>query len=146
MAGRRLFPFISVDRVGAGIEPAPCQSGRAAEQGHARAQHSLVFYYFEGGGGVPQDYKEAEKWCRRVAEQGHGQAQYNLGWMYSEGRGVSQDNVSAHMWSSLAAANGHEGSSELRDEVAGKMNPAQVQRAQDLARGFQVKNESSVEY
>ena len=40
--------------------------------------------------GVPQDYTEAVRWCRRAAEQGDARAQYNLGNMYYNGMGVPQ--------------------------------------------------------
>ena len=42
---------------------------KAAEQGHARAQYSLGFMYYNGRG-VPQDYAEAMKWYRKAADQG----------------------------------------------------------------------------
>ena len=52
-----------------------------AEQGNVDGQRNLgVFYYL--GQGVPQDYKEAEKWWELAAEQEDGFSQYSLGLMH----------------------------------------------------------------
>ena len=106
-----------------------------AEKGHPVAQLTLgKMYYF--GQGVPQDYKEAVKWYRLAAEQGYADAQSFLGVMCFFGKGVVQDYVTAHKWANLAAANGIEKAMELRDDIAKKMTPEQISRAQALARGF----------
>jgi uncharacterized protein len=65
---------------------------RAAEQGHARAQHNLGAMYFNGRG-VLQDCVEAEKWRRRAAEQGFAEAQMSLAGAYATGEGTTQDYV-----------------------------------------------------
>ena len=105
----------------------------AAEQGDAYAQHNLgTMYYY--GEGVPQNHKTAVKWWRLAAEQGHAGAQAKLGAMYALGQGVIQDNVYAHMWGNLAASNGNETGGKLRDFVAKKMTPTQLETAQRLAR------------
>ena len=69
-----------------------------------------------------------------AAEQGHDDAQYNLGGMYLNGKGVPQDYIQAHMWSSLAAAKGNENGRINRDIIAKKMTLAQMAEAQRLAR------------
>ncbi len=69
-----------------------------------------------------------------AAEQGVAQAQYNLGVMYSNGHGIPQDYVQAHLWSNLAAAQGHKGARKNRDIIADKMTPTQIVEAQSLAR------------
>lgn len=104
---------------------------KAAEQGSASAQHNLGIMYSKGQG-VPQDYSEAGKWWRKAAEQGHAYAQYGLGVMYYEGQGVLQDNVRAHIWANIAAANG--ASNDLRDGVAKEMTPADISKAEFMAR------------
>ena len=116
-----------------------------AEQGDADAQYNLGIMY-ENGRGVPQDYAEAVKWYRKAAEQGHASAQRNLGYMYDKGKGVPQDYVQAHMWSNLAASRLPPGtdrdmSVENRDIVAAKMTPADVSKAQRLAREWKPKKE-----
>ena len=105
----------------------------AAEQGLASAQYNLGVMY-QSGQGVAQDYKTAVKWYQLAAEQGDADAQYNLGLMYDNGRGVAQDYVKAHMWLNIAAIDGSsKKSSPNRDEIAKKMTPAQIARAQELA-------------
>ncbi len=116
---------------------------KAAEQGHAVAQVSLGVMYGEGRG-VTQDYAEALQWWRKAAEQGVAGAQNNLGVMYSYGRGVPQDYVQAHMWLNLAASRRPPGedrdqSVKYRDIVAEKMTPAQISKAEKLAREWKPK-------
>ena len=104
-----------------------------AEQGNADAQFALGVMYGNGDG-VPQDYAVAMKWYRLAAKQGIARAQYNLGIMYGNGKGVPQDYVQAHMWFNLAASKGNENGRKNRDMVAKKMTPADVSKAQRLAR------------
>ena len=105
----------------------------AAEQGYARAQYNLGNMYDEGQG-VPQDYAEAVKWYRLAADQGYDTAQSSLGIMYQYGQGVLQDNVMAHMWYNTASANGYDKAGEWRDEIGEKMTPADISKAQAMAR------------
>ena len=113
-----------------------------AEQGEAEAQHKLGGMYASGRG-VPQDYAEAGKWYRRAAEQGQQGDQFMLGSMYYAGRGVPQDYVQAHMWYNLAAA-GQPGRTRnvavgSRDEIVKLMTPADVAKAERLAREWKPK-------
>jgi len=103
-----------------------------AEQGYADAQYNLGQMYRRGQGVQPAD-KTAVKWYRLSAEQGHAFAQTNLGVMYAKGQGVIQDNVHAQMWGNLGASNGNTIGGKLRDMVARKMTPSQLEKAQDLA-------------
>ncbi|MBR0043314.1 MAG: trypsin-like peptidase domain-containing protein, partial [Synergistaceae bacterium] len=57
---------------------------KAAQGGHAGAQHNLGFMY-DNGQGVRQDYQQALYWYRKAAEQGLARAQNNLGLMYDNG-------------------------------------------------------------
>ena len=59
--------------------------------------------------------------------------------MYSNGRGVTQDYVQAHMWFSLAGAQGNKQAAKLRDIVAKLMAPAQISKAQRLARDWKAR-------
>ncbi len=105
----------------------------SAEQGDTDAQNNLGFMYGKGLG-VVQDYKEAVKWHKLSAEQGHSKGQNNLGAMYEAGHGVSQDYVRAHMWYNVSASNGNETVIKNRDSLAELMTPAQIEKAQGLAR------------
>lgn len=77
----------------------------AAEQGHAHAQGSLGFMYYNGEGG-PQNYQEAMKWWTLTAKQGHARAQKNLAVMYENGHGVPENYQEALKWYRLAAEQG----------------------------------------
>ncbi len=97
---------------------------------------------YANGQGVLQDYEEAVRWFRKAAEQGNAVAQNNLGVMYAAGRGVPQDYVQAHMWFNLAAARGSEAAGGIRDTLATQMTPAQLAKAQRLAREWREKHPS----
>jgi len=74
------------------------------------------------------------RWYRKAADQGETYAQLSLGSRYSKGEGVPKDYVQAHMWYTLAAAQGDKDAGEFRDLLAEKMTPAQIAEAQRLAR------------
>ena len=78
---------------------------------------------------------------RALAEQGNALAQNSLGGKYATGQGVSQDYVFAHMWSNLAASQGNEDAVKQCDEIATKMTPDQIAKAQRLAREWMPKEE-----
>ncbi|MGO9144786.1 MAG: tetratricopeptide repeat protein [Desulfomonilia bacterium] len=115
---------------------------KAAYQGYANAQNDLGTMYLNGQG-ITQDYDEAVKWYRKAADQGEVNAQYNLGILYFNGQGVPQDYVQAHMWYDLATAQGNKDASEIRETIAQKMTPDQIDKAQRLAREFTPKLEKS---
>jgi TPR repeat protein len=73
---------------------------------------------------------------QRAAEQGHAVAKLYVGVMYAEGRGVPQDYVRAHMWFSLAAAQGEQRAVKTLAMAERKMTPAQITQAQKLARNW----------
>ena len=80
------------------------------------------------------DYVTALKEWRVLAEQGHAVAQNNIGAMYESGRGVIQDTVYAHMWYNIAASNGSPTGAGNRDKIGKVMMPAEISKAQELAR------------
>ena len=90
------------------------------------------------------DYETALREWRPLAEQGDARAQLFLGLMYDKGRGVPQDYVQAHMWFNLAASRlppgaEHDVAVKNRDVLAAKMTPADVSKAQRLAREWKPK-------
>jgi len=111
----------------------------AAEQGYASAQYNLGKKY-EKGEGVLQNYKTAAKWFTLAAEQGDVKAQHNLGSMYGNGWGVIQDNIYAHMWYNIAASSGNSNAAKNRTIVGERMTPADISKAQELARQCVNKN------
>ena len=80
------------------------------------------------------DFATALREWTPLAEQGDANAQHSLGVMYAKGDGVPQDYKTAVKWWKLAASNGNKGGNKLRDFVAKKMTPADISKAQDLAR------------
>lgn len=114
--------------------------GRAAEQGHARSMHNLAVIYAENpaAGGKP-DYASAASWFRQGAEHGVRDSQYNLGVLYARGLGVGQDLVQSYAWFAAAAVQGDEDAGKKRDEVAGKLGPADLANARGIAAGFKVR-------
>jgi TPR repeat protein len=111
---------------------------KPAAQGHADAQINLGIL-FAYGRGVPQDYKMAVYCLRLSANQGNDLAQRKLGLMYERGDGVPQDYVQAYMWYILGAANGAKPRAVLRDALAKRMTPDQIDEAQKLAREWKPK-------
>ncbi len=79
---------------------------KAAEQGHADAQHDLGYAY-DRGKGVPENKKEAVKWYKKAADQGHVYAQVELGLAYSDGKGVPENKKEAAKWYRKAADQGN---------------------------------------
>ncbi len=80
------------------------------------------------------DYATAlEEWLP-LANGGNANAQYHLGFMYAVGQGVPKDDVEAHMWLSLAAAKEDVIARITRDKLAELMTPAEISKAQRLAR------------
>ena len=73
------------------------------------------------------------------ADKGNALAQFTLGFIYEKGLGVPQDYARAHMWFSLAAAQGTKGAAEWRERLAARMSPAQITEAQKLAREWKPK-------
>ena len=114
---------------------------KAAAQGDAGAQYILGVLY-DDGQGVPQDYVKARQWWEKAAAQGDAKAQFNLGGMYYFGYGVPQDYVRAYMWLNLAAADSIGVAlkfTDMRDEVARRMTPAQIAEGQRLANRCQAR-------
>jgi hypothetical protein len=76
-----------------------------AEQGDPKAESELAYMYSHGQG-VPQDYSEAFRWCRKSADQGYAYGEAGLAYMYLHGQGVSQDSSEALRWYRKAAEGG----------------------------------------
>ena len=85
------------------------------------------------------EYEEAINGFRVLAEKGHAVAQFYLGVMYATGQGVAQDDVQAHLWHNLAAAQGKETARKARAAVAERMTPAQIVEALRLVREWRKK-------
>jgi hypothetical protein len=91
----KVAPAISVDKL-----------EKMAKDGNDRAQVTLGKMYFDGVGGVKQDYAKAAEYFRRAAEQGNSLAEFNYGICLDTGRGVRQDPEQALQWYVKAAEKG----------------------------------------
>ena len=119
------------------LDKAKLWYGRAAEQGHARSMHNLAVLYAENpaANGKP-DFASAASWFRQGAEFGVRDSQYNLAVLYARGLGLTQDLVQSYAWFSAAAAQGDDDAAKKRDDVANKLNPADLTSAKSLAATF----------
>ena len=78
------------------------------------------------------------------ATSGDPEAQSQLGVIYQDGKGVPQDFVQAHAWFNVASANGNVDAAIFRDELAKRMWPNQIARAQQLPGEFPQKYKLNV--
>ena len=114
---------------------------KAAAQYHLEAQYILGVMY-DGGRGLPPPEVVAKGVAiySPAAEQGSAMAQLYVGLMYAKGHGVPQDNVTGHMWLTLAASRltGEPLNGDLavvaRDVIAERMTREQLAEAQRRAR------------
>ncbi len=86
-------------------------------------------------------YGTAIKEFRPLAEKGHTEAQFYLGIIYSQSQGVPKDSVQAYVWYTLAAGQSNDLAEKFKDYLEKSMTPAQLAKAQRLAREWQAKGE-----
>ena len=80
------------------------------------------------------DFPAALRELKPLAKQGDVEAQGMLGIMYDRGNGVPQDYKIALKWWNIAASRGHKEAAKYRDTIAARITPAEITKAQDLAR------------
>ena len=120
----------------------------AAVAGDPAAQNTLGIKY-EIGLGVPMNDTLAMQWYRKAAQQGLAEAQFNLAAVLiadlmvgATPASVKQNEkkfIEAYMWVSLAANAGHEGAAEGVRRLAKLMTPADLAKAQKMAREWKPK-------
>jgi S1-C subfamily serine protease len=76
------------------------------------------------------------RWFRKAAEQGNADAQFYLGVCYGDGQGVTQNDLEAYTWSSLAAAQGVKSAPKNRDIFASRMSREEIIEGQRRAAAF----------
>ncbi len=84
------------------------------------------------------DYGQAFRKWLPVAAAGDARAQHVVGLMYSIGEGVPRDDVQAHMWIDLAAANysspeNQHRAAKFRQRIAERLSPEHLRRSRHLA-------------
>ena len=106
-----------------------------AARGGSTAAHYHLGLMDARGEGAERDLTAAAGHLLAAAERDHAHSQFLLGNMYLRGDGLAVDLVQAHLWFSLAAANGWWKARELRErQVVERMTPAQVAEANRLYR------------
>jgi localization factor PodJL len=110
------------------IELAKTWYRRSAEGGNVRAMHNLAVLLADGGGAKP-DFAAAVEWFTRAADHGVKDSQFNLAVLYARGLGTSVDLVRAYHWLAIAAQQGDDDAAKKRDEVAQRLQPADLARA-----------------
>jgi len=86
------------------------------------------------------DLATALKEWEPLAERGHADAQRDLGVMYIQVQGVTQDYTRAYMWWNITGSKGNWIAVNDWEKVQGMMTPAQIEKAQKLARECVAKN------
>ena len=110
-----------------------------ANSGHISAQTNMGVLYAKGLG-VPKDYDKAASWYKLAADKGDAYALTNLGVMYVTGQGVEQNNVTAYAWWNIATTNGNQKVKKGLSQLAEKMTPAQIAKAEELVKEMVEKN------
>ncbi len=118
---------------------------KSAEQGYGPAQYALGGMFLKGIG-TPQDFTAAIRWYKLAADQGDSQAQMDLAKLYgnTELRGLPFNLVGAHMYYNIVSAYAKspmkEEAAALREETTLKMQPQEIQAAQQKARVWRKKS------
>jgi len=87
------------------------------------------------------DHATALQFWQPLADQGHADAQFNLGVMYRDGRVLPQDFAAAHMWFTLAIAQGLEEAQTARDSLVKRMTHGQIEEATLMAREWRAEHQ-----
>lgn len=80
----------------------------AAKAGDATAQLAVGLIYYQGRGGISQDYKQAFIWLHKAADQGTYQAQRLVAEMYLAGQGTARDATLAGIYTARADEQKHD--------------------------------------
>jgi len=99
-----------------------------AEQGNAKAQRDVGFYYLDGHG-VSKDTKKAFHWFLKAAEQGEDVGQLMVGNSYALGDGVSKDLKKSVYWYRKSAEQGH-------DQAQEALGYHYIDSGEDLPQGY----------
>ena len=107
----------------------------AARSGNADAEE-LIGVMYAMGLGVERDDQRAFEWYLRASMKGHPGAQSGIGWYFEVGRGTAVDLVRAYLWYGLSTIGGDPDAAISIEEVAKKMTPDEIQRAQMLINDY----------
>jgi uncharacterized protein len=78
------------------------------------------------------EFASAFQQFKELAELGQPEAQYDLAIMYARGEGTTISNTYAHAWASLAATNGENRGTGLRQRLESELTPTSLQISSDI--------------
>jgi len=107
-------------------------AGGLALAGLAAATPASADYYDGVTAYENRDYATAHRELQPLADRGDGRAQRLVGLMYRDGLGVRLDLIRAYMWFDLAAQRNQQGAAALRDDLARRMQPGQIEEARRM--------------
>lgn len=128
----RARDLMEADRYGEAME----ELSVAAHSGNADAE-KLIGVMYAMGLGVERDDERAFEWYLRAAMKGHPGAQTGIAWYYETGRGLpAPDLVRGYMWYVLSAIGGDPDGAISQQEIAKKMTPEQIEKANKLVHDY----------
>lgn len=77
-----------------------------AVDGNVNAQYSIATIYYEGKGGIEQNYRKAMYWYKQAAESDYAKADAQIALMYCKGEGVLKSYKKAVPYVQAAFDNG----------------------------------------
>ena len=101
--------------------------------------HNLGALLADGGADGKPDYAGAARWFKTAAEHGVRDSQYNLAILTARGLGVPQDLVESYVWFQAASTQGDADAGAKLKEVSGRLDAAQLARAQATAKAQRAK-------
>ena len=107
----------------------------AAQAGVPSAQFKLANAYFAGAG-IARDPVQALAWYGRASQQGLPEAENAYGIMLMGGVAGAPDPVEGYKWLILAEAGGYPDSRVVREKAKAQLSPADVDKAEKLAKAF----------
>jgi TPR repeat protein len=112
---------------------------KAAGNGSSAAQFEVAEAY-SSGVGILQDKQEAFNWYQKAANGGNKSAQIKLAQFYfgqvNSPANSPENRIAAHVWLNLAAAQGYEDATPLRNSLVKKMLPKEIAEAQREEKDF----------
>ncbi len=115
---------------------------KSALLGNIRAMHNLAVIEAEGVDGKP-DYASAAQWFHRAADYGVRDSQFNLAILYARGMGVKQDMAQSYVWFAAAAKQGDDDAGRKRDDMAARLDAAQLAAAKKQVAEFHARPATS---
>ncbi len=106
---------------------------KASGQYHVAAINYLGIAAQKGNGG-PADPAKSVAYFQRTAAAGNSLGLFEMAKAYEQGTGISSDLVKAHGYANLAAARGLREAAVLRDNLAARLSPEDLGKAQAFAR------------